>query len=137
MLAAALAVTAAVAAPAEQVEALQISSDLRVRVHRGRDLALEVLAGQEDSYSSIAERITGSGQQSEAISSWNGGQPLSPGTWVGVPLSLLSGDYRALVLRTLFPDDHYEGADRIHIVRSGGLPTYDEGLWQVAEWFTG
>jgi N-acetylmuramoyl-L-alanine amidase len=137
LLAAVVALTAAAAAPEEQVEALQISSDLRVRVHRGRDIALDVLAVQDDSYSSIAERITGSGEQGEAVSSWNSGRSLAPGTWVGVPFSLLSGDYRALVLRTLFPEDHHDGADWIHVARAGGLPTYDEGLWQVAEWFTG
>jgi N-acetylmuramoyl-L-alanine amidase len=135
--AALLALSLVAAAPAEQVEALQISSDLRVKVHRGRDIALDVLAREGDGYPSIAERITGSAQQADAISSWNEGRPLSPGSWIGVPLSLLSGDYRALVLRTLFPEDRHDGADWIHIARSGGLPTYDEGLWQVAEWFTG
>ncbi len=137
LLAAAVALSSAAAAPEQQVEALQISSDLRVRVHRGRDIALDVQAGPDDSYSSIAERLTGSEQQGQAISSWNGDRPLAAGSWAGVPLSLLSGDYRALVLRTLFPEDHHDGADWIHVARSGGLPTYDEGLWQVAEWFTG
>ena len=33
--------------------------------------------------------------------------------------------------------DRREGEDWVHIARSGPLPTYDAGLWQVAEWFTG
>ena len=33
--------------------------------------------------------------------------------------------------------DRLEEGDWIHVARGGGLSTYDEGLWQVAEWFTG
>jgi N-acetylmuramoyl-L-alanine amidase len=121
----------------EKLEALQISSDLRVRIHRGRDIALDVLASNGDDYAAIAERVASTAEQAGAIAAWNGGAEVSPGGWIGVPIALLSGDYRVLVLRTLFPRDHYEERDWIHIARSSALPIYDEGLWQVAIWFTG
>jgi N-acetylmuramoyl-L-alanine amidase len=121
----------------EQPEALQICSDLRVRVDRGRDIALDILAAAGDDYESISERVASSKEQAAAIAAWNGGAPVSAGSWVGVPIALLSGDYRALVLRTLFPEDHYQGRDWLHVARSSALPIYDEGLWQVSIWFTG
>jgi N-acetylmuramoyl-L-alanine amidase len=124
-------------AAAEEPEALQISSDLRVRVHRGRDIVLDVLATADADYESIAERVAATREQAAAIAAWNGGAMIEPGSWVGAPIALLSWDYRALLLRTLFPEDRYEGRDWIHVARSGALPIYDEGLWQVSEWFTG
>ena len=114
-----------------------LSSDLRVAVLRGREIELEVLAGADDDYAAIARRLAGTADAGPAIAEWNGGARAGAGVWIRVPLSLLSRGYRALVLRDLFPGDRREGEDWIHIARSGKVPTYDEGLWQVAEWFTG
>ena len=52
-----------------------------------------------------------------------------------VPLDVLSEEFRSLVLRSLFPRDHHDGDAWVHVARDGVLPTYDEGLWQVARWF--
>jgi N-acetylmuramoyl-L-alanine amidase len=54
-----------------------------------------------------------------------------------VPWSLLGPDSRALVLRSVFPDDKLDGGDWLHVARKSPLPIYDEGLWQIAAWFTG
>jgi N-acetylmuramoyl-L-alanine amidase len=54
-----------------------------------------------------------------------------------VPLACLSDEYRSLVLLNLFPKDRRDGDDWIHVAKAGVLPTYDEGLWQIADWFTG
>jgi N-acetylmuramoyl-L-alanine amidase len=121
----------------QELDTLRISSDLRIRVVSGRDIVLEVLAAPEDDYESIAARVATSKEQAAAISACNGGAPLSQGSWIRVPMALLSGDYRILILRTLFPNDHRDGDDWIHVSRSGLLPIYDEGLWQVSVWFTG
>jgi N-acetylmuramoyl-L-alanine amidase len=118
-------------------DAMQINSDMRIRIRRGRDIEIEVRAAKGDSYAAVARRVAGGLKATEAISAWNGDRPLEIDDWIRVPLALLSDDYRALVLVTLFPDDRREGEDWIHIARSGPLPTYDAGLWQVAEWFTG
>jgi N-acetylmuramoyl-L-alanine amidase len=37
----------------------------------------------------------------------------------------------------VFPDDALDGPDWVHTARRGRLAIVDEGLWQVAEWFTG
>jgi N-acetylmuramoyl-L-alanine amidase len=116
---------------------LALSSDLRVQVLRGRKIELLVLAAPNDDYRSLAARITGSADQGDAVAAWNGNRKIEPGCWVRVPVALLSGDYRALVLRSIFTRDRREGGDWVHLARTGDLPTYDQGLWEVAEWFTG
>jgi N-acetylmuramoyl-L-alanine amidase len=118
-------------------QGLQISSELRVQVQRGREIELQALVSAGDDYSSLAERFAGASAQAEALAAWNGELTLEDGDWVTVPFVLLSSDYRALVLRSLFPDDRRDAEDWVHLARSGRLATYDEGLWEVAEWFTG
>ena len=125
------------AADESDPDALQMSSDMRIRVRRGRDLEIEIRAAKGDSYAAVARRVSGGLEATEAISAWNGDRPVEIDDWIRVPLALLTDDYRVLVLVSLFPDDRREGEDWIHIARSGPLPTYDAGLWQVAEWFTG
>jgi N-acetylmuramoyl-L-alanine amidase len=119
----------------EQVS--QLSSDLRVRVLAGRELELEVLTRSGDDYDTVARRVAGGEMAVEAIAAWNRGKSVAPGRWVSVPLELLSDGYRRLALLNLFPGDFRDGDDWVHLARAGVLPTYDEGLWQVAEWFTG
>jgi N-acetylmuramoyl-L-alanine amidase len=126
----------AVAAQDGPPDALPLSSDLRIRVRRGRDVELEVRASPTDRWDTIATRVAGTHDASAALEAWNGG-PLEGGRWIRVPLSLLSVDYRTLVLTTLFDRDRHDGEDWIHVARSGRLPTYDVGLWQIAEWFAG
>ena len=118
-------------------EEFPLSSDLRIRAIRGREIALEVRAAADDDYASIARRIAGAESLAAEISAVNGGRPLFADRWVRVPLALLSDDYRSLVLLNLFPQDRREDRDWIHVARAGVVATYDEGLWQVAEWFTG
>lgn len=118
-------------------ETYPLSSNLRLHVHQGRELELEVLAGADDDYSRIAALVTRGAESAPALSAWNADRPLEPATWVRVPLHLLSPDYRRLLLQHLFPADRHEGGDWIHVSRSGVRATYDEGLWQVAEWFVG
>ena len=128
-------------APPEVVvagESVRLSSDLRLRVLRGREIELEVLAGDGDDYRGVAARVTAAGSQSgAAVAAWNAERPVEPGQWIGVPLELLSHGFRRMVLMRLFPDDARDGEDWVHVAGSGELPLYDAGLWQVAEWFTG
>lgn len=119
-------------------DVLSLSSDLRIRVLRGRDIALEVRAGASDSYASIARRVAAGGETREVeIAAANEAVAPADGTWVGVPLAWLVDEYRALVLTSLFPEDRRSGADWIHVARRGRVTLYDVGLWQVAEWFSG
>jgi N-acetylmuramoyl-L-alanine amidase len=118
-------------------EELVLSSDLRIRVRQGRIVELYVLPTPGEGYAGVARRITGDPALGPVLSDWNGSRPLSAERFVRVPLSLATDEHRALILLNLFPQDHLEGADWIHVARSGSLSTYNEGLWQVAEWFTG
>jgi N-acetylmuramoyl-L-alanine amidase len=129
-------VLAAAAAELER-DTLHVSESLRVRVRQGRDIELEAKLAEGEDYASIARALTGSEAQAEALSAWNGQTAAAPGRWVRVPLGLLTDELRALVLRTLFPRDRHEGTDWLHWARAGLLPSYDEGMWQVAQWFSG
>ncbi|MDX1387706.1 MAG: N-acetylmuramoyl-L-alanine amidase, partial [Acidobacteriota bacterium] len=118
-------------------ETLALSDTLRVRVLKGRNLELEVLPTDGDSYVSLAGRLCNPETKASALSDYNNFAAIEPGLWVRIPLTMLSEDYRALVLRTMFPKDRLDGDDWIHVARAGAVATYDVGLWQVAEWFTG
>jgi len=114
-----------------------LSSDLRIRVLRGRDLSLEVLARPGDSWAGIARRVAGGDDRAAAVAASNATTSPEEGEWVRVPLGLLSAEYRSLLLTSLFPEDKRSGGGWVHVARKGRLATYDEGLWQIAEWFTG
>jgi N-acetylmuramoyl-L-alanine amidase len=114
-----------------------LSSDLRIRVLRGRDLSLEVRARADDSWAGIARRVAAAEDRAAAIAASNPGGKAAEGDWVRVPLALLSTEYRSLVLTSLFPEDRRKDGDWVHVARKGRLATYDAGMWQIAEWFTG
>ena len=119
-------------------ETLVLSSDLRIRLHHGRQIELEVRAPEEeDALVQIAARVCGDPGRGPLVGAWNGGRPPAAGDWVRVPLELLDPDHRRLVLMNLFPDDRVDEDAWVHRARVGALATYDEGLWQVAGWFTG
>ena len=125
------------AAESSSREVLQISTDTRIAVLNGREIELEVRAAGQDDYASIARRTTGDESQAGALEALNLSKRVAPDSWIRVPLSLLSPEFRSLALTNLFPRDYQDGEDWIHLARSGALATYDEGLWQVAEWFAG
>jgi N-acetylmuramoyl-L-alanine amidase len=118
-------------------EEIELSSDLRIRVRLGRIIELYVLPAPGEGYGDVARRVAGDPGLGPVLSDWNESRSPAADRFVRVPLSLLSDEYRAVVLMNLFPEDRPDGEDWIHVARCGALPTYDEGLWQVAEWFTG
>jgi len=118
-------------------ETLPLSDGLRIRVVQGRQIELEVLPEPGDSYVEVAGRMCGATTGGPVISKYNDFAGIDPERWVRIPFYMLAENYRALVLRRLFPKDHLEGDDWIHTARGGLIATYDEGLWQVAEWYTG
>ncbi len=118
-------------------EVLALSADLRIRVVGGRDIELECRPRPGEGYPEISLRLTGSARRARSIEDWNGKTPPTPDRFVRVPLGLLDDNYRGLVLLRLFPADRRQNGDWIHVARAGLLPTYDEGLWQVASWFSG
>jgi N-acetylmuramoyl-L-alanine amidase len=114
---------------------IELGSDLRVVVESGRTIELLVKRAPGERYEEIARRVAGTPERASGIEQRN--RAVATSGFVHVPLAWLSDEYRALVLLNLFPRDRREGEDWIHVARSGAVATYDEGLWQVAEWFTG
>jgi N-acetylmuramoyl-L-alanine amidase len=123
--------------PGAESETLVLSSEARIRVRSGRDIELEVRPAPGTAWESLATRFTGSASRATALAAWNGDRSPSQLEWVRIPLAIVEGQYRALVLRNLFPRDRYDGKVWVHVVREGAVPTYGEGMWQVALWFTG
>jgi len=101
---------------------------MRVRLIGGRDLLLEVKPWPDEDLPALARRV--------APSLTEGNKKTDDGFYQ-IPLALLGVDARSLVLRSVFPDDRRDGDDWLHVARKSPLPLYDEGLWQVAAWFTG
>jgi N-acetylmuramoyl-L-alanine amidase len=115
-----------------------LSRDQQVRLTSGRELALEVALRPGEDLPSLAARVDpgpgSAGLLNDVLS-----QP-SARTEDGffrIPLARLGPELRVLVLRSVFPEDRLEGGDWLHVSRKSPLPIYDEGLWQVAAWFTG
>ena len=101
---------------------------MRVRLIGGRELLLEVAPWPDEDLPALARRVAPLLAE---------GNPRTDDGFYQVPLALLGTDARALVLRNVFPDDRADGDDWLHVARKSPLPIYDEGLWQVAAWFTG
>ena len=130
-------VTPAAAVSAATSETLPLNSQLQVRVVRGSDLEIEIPVAAGDTYASLATEFSGAATYAEAIAAWNGGHPIEELAAVRIPFALVADDHRLMVLVNLFPDDRFEDDHWIHRARSGRLAVYSEGMWQVAEWFTG
>ncbi len=118
-------------------ESLVLNAELTVRVQSGRDLELAVTPRTGDSWRTLAARWAPEAGP-EALAAWNGlsaGAP--PPQTVRLPLALASGELRRLALSAVFPADAREDDHWVHHARAGALPTYGEGLAEVAAWFTG
>jgi N-acetylmuramoyl-L-alanine amidase len=116
---------------------LTLSSDLRVRVVQGKDIELEVLGAESDTWDTLGARVGGGTETGTALGAWNRATPTPAGVWIRVPLALLDDDHRRLVLDSVFPEDRRDGEDWLHVVGRGAVPLPDAGPWQIALWFTG
>jgi N-acetylmuramoyl-L-alanine amidase len=126
-----------VAAPLTS-DVLLLSRELRVRLTGGRDLRLEIKPAPNEDPTALARRIAPSPVHSDLLAAIL----VDPGArtedgFYGIPLAMLGPEMRVLVLRSVFPADRADGGDWLHVARRSPLPIYDEGLWQVAAWFTG
>ncbi len=116
---------------------MDLSSELGVVVRNGRKIYLEVHPVERTTWERLAERFTGSPEPARALSSSHEHRPPNQVERILLPLEVLDDDYRSLVILNLFPGDRMEKDDWIHTARSGTIPLEREGMWQVAEWFTG
>ncbi len=119
------------------LDTLPLARGLAIRAGLGRQVELLVRPVAGETWAGIARAYASGRGASGTIAHLNGTEAPPPDRDARIPLSLLNDDYRTLVLLNLFPDDRIELGEWVHVARSGRLPTPDEGLWQVAEWFAG
>lgn len=121
--------------PPIQTTAQEISEGVSLGVERGVELYWTVNAAEEDSWESLATRfLRGPGDAPSLIAANRGGE--RPGTIVKIPYGMLRADEQRLTILTLFPLDHNEGEDWLHVVgQADHVPA--ESLSGVALWFTG
>jgi N-acetylmuramoyl-L-alanine amidase len=125
-------------APATPSDVLPVGRELRVVATGGRDLYLEIKPWPDEELPALARRIAPSPAESEKLAAFLLDTNVrTEDGYYRVPLALLGAEARAFVLRSAFPDDRGDGGDWLHVARKSPLPIYDEGLWQVAAWFTG
>lgn len=127
-------VPAATAQTVPDGETLVLRADLRLKVVRGREVVVEARAWPDESLRSFAGRLS-SGERAARLEAALRDAPAGEDGFLPVPLPLVSDDLRRFALAALFPRDRADGEDWVHYARLGVLPTYDEGLPQVAEWF--
>lgn len=117
---------------------LTLGRELRVRLTEGRELVLEVKPRPDEDLPSLARRIEPLPVRTDLLAAKLADpKALTEDGFYRIPLAFLGAESRALVLRSVFPEDRLEGGDWLHVARKSPLPIYDEGLWQVAAWFTG
>ncbi len=111
---------------------------MRVRLVNGRELWLEVAPRAGEDLPSLSRRISPAAEAAEVQEKIleNPSSRTADG-FFRVPFGKLSPELRVLALRRVFPEDRPDGNDWLHVARKSPLPLYDEGLWQVAFWFTG
>jgi len=118
-------------------ESLVLNGELKVRIRSGRDIELAVSPRPGDTWTALAARWAPEAG-AEALAAWNGvGLATALPGEIRLPLALASPELRRLALGAVFPADGREEGAWIHRARAGTLPTYGEGLGEVAAWFTG
>ena len=119
-------------------DVLTLGRELRVRLFGGRDLRLEIKPWPGENLRALARRVSPSPIQGDMLAaSLADPSARTEDGFYSIPLALLGAESRVLVLRSVFPADRADGDDWLHVARRSPLPIYDEGLWQVAAWFTG
>lgn len=117
--------------------AVVIDDGIHATAGTGRDIELLVLLDEPEEYRSLAARLCGDPNRAEALSQANRGQRPVAGTLVRVPWALIRSEYRYLALLAIFPEDRFRRGYWEHHPQAASIPVPDEGLWQVAAWFTG
>ena len=121
---------------ADAVEVIK-EEGVEAQLVEGRAIRLMALPEKGDGYISLAHRLCGKEQPWQRLAAANDDRPVIVGRPVTVPWDLLREEYRYLALLALFPKDHSTARGWLHHPAAASVESYGEGLWQVAEWFTG
>ncbi len=118
-----------------QTTTQEISEGVTLGVERGVELYWTVSTAPDDTWENLAKRfLRGSGDAPALIAVNRGGA--SPGAIIKIPYTLLRYDEQRLTILTLFPLDHNDGEDWLHVVGQAEKIS-GESLSGVALWFTG
>ena len=119
-------------------DVLTLGRELRVRLTAGRELVFEVKPRPGEDAHAVAHRMEPLPVRTDRLAAILADpKRLTDDGFYRIPLEYLGAEARVLVLRTVFPQDRTDGGDWLHVARKSPLPLYDEGMWQVALWFTG
>ncbi|MDQ7008498.1 MAG: N-acetylmuramoyl-L-alanine amidase [Acidobacteriota bacterium] len=121
---------------ADAVEVIK-EEGVEAQLVEGRSIHLIVLPEKGDGYISLTRRLCGKEQPWQRLAAANDDRPVIVGRPVTVPWNMLREEYRYLALLALFPEDRSTPEGWLHHPAAASVESYGEGLWQVAEWFTG
>jgi len=138
VLAAALAVAApASAEPPPAAARAPLGDGMIAALGADGGLWLEAEPKTSEGLLAFTRRLCGSDAPAATIAVANGEPPhLEAGVPYRVPFALLSGELQRRVAVALFPADEAAADGWRHTARGAG-PLRREGLWHLAEWFTG
>jgi N-acetylmuramoyl-L-alanine amidase len=122
---------------AETNASVPVDEGIRARIVDGRTIVLEVLPEPGEGYLAMARRLCGDPDLAHALEAANASRGLFVGRPALVPWDLLRSEYRYLSLLALFPEDEFARGAWHHRPGQSPVPVVGEGLWQVAEWYTG
>ncbi len=139
-----------VAAPPPVSAALETSATAfrPVRVNLGEGLVaalteqglfLEAVPQRGEGLYAFTRRLCGDGRLAPQVMEANGAaksEALQAGIRYRVPFDMLSQEWHLKLVRALFPEDRGEADGWRHKVRGVGVLQH-EGLWHMAQWFTG
>lgn len=133
----ALAWTLLRAAPgAASVHAI-LEKGLEANLSDSHDISLVVTPRSGEGLLALSRRICGDEKAAPKLAEANGGSSdLLAGALYRIPLELAAPELRLRTLRALFGEDRPDVDGWRHRVKGVG-PLQREGLWQLAQWFTG
>ncbi len=109
----------------------------RATLFDGRDLILEVLITAGDTRATLGLRYLEDPRLLPAVRGLQAEALPAPGRFIGIPYELLNPEYRLRVLHDLFPADLPGERLWVHHVGAGRLTNAEQGLWNLALWYTG
>jgi N-acetylmuramoyl-L-alanine amidase len=116
---------------------LALNTELGIVVQDGRKIFLEFQPTALTTWERLSSRFTGSPDHATELSKAHDHLAPNSAERILIPLDVLNGDFRSLVILNLFPADRQEADGWLHKARAAALPLTGEGMWQVAAWFTG
>lgn len=125
------------AAPAPRTVRVPLEDGVVATLSEERGILVEAVPKRGEGLSTFTRRLCGDARLSTQVAEANGGSSdLQAGIRYAIPFDLLSQDWQLKTVKALFGEDRGEADGWRHKVRGVG-PLQREGLWHLAQWFTG